>query len=193
MEIDQILNEIRGCYLKEFSQQVAEAENHDVLLCSVETPKKKDDGQLVFSGPIRLPSRDDITLFKGGEIEKVLSVKADSGIVFDQKSILWKDKLAVSLSPFRWSGCRVVLSGLSQTSRWQPLKDWYMQWFDGNGEDSGEKFIHATHEIKGPRVNGEKVEFTVDFGSSPVHAFDGLLDALITMGYKKVELTDHIE
>ncbi|THB68914.1 MAG: hypothetical protein D6B27_01595 [Gammaproteobacteria bacterium] len=187
MEIDSILHEIREDYLKHFKKVIADIGEVDCL--RPEEVMVKECGTVALSGPIRLPKRRDITIINADESDvREIIVKPEITFDFCRKEFLWKDKLKVIVSPFSWHECLVELSGLSQSSRWNPLKEWFDRWF--NIEDRIEDciFIGAAHEIKGPRVKGEKVEFAVDFGTSPVSAFHDFLDTLVAMGYNKVIL-----
>ena len=100
--------------------------------------------------------------------------------------------VAITIRPFAWNGA--VFSVRAQDI--VEVSPWYDRWADleeknGNDEDGVGGVIHSLY-VK-DAAEGLK-EYSVDFGSAPVAAFDDFLDLLAGCGAVEIEVSSpHLE
>ncbi|HEY1082152.1 MAG TPA: hypothetical protein VGE29_07815 [Prosthecobacter sp.] len=187
MTLGSVLDEIREVYLSLFRQAVREACAPKGARVLPEPSFLTDDGSLAREGSLGLPSRMDVVVFTGETPENV-SVDSESLLTFDALNFDWKE-VPVCVLPFCWDACPVLLTGLPETPDWSPLKAWFEQWFDLEDARPADKagLYGVVHFLSDPVTEDGKTRFHLDLGSAPVTAFEGLLDALVATGAKRLE------
>jgi hypothetical protein len=118
---------------------------------------------------------------------KTLSINTEGMLSFEPISFMWGAGLKVRLSPFRWQAMRLQML-LPETTRWQPLQQWFWRWFKEDAGEHSEALAAAVHFLSDPEVSDGAVTFAVDLGTAPVEAFEDLRDALEMMGAKHCDV-----
>lgn len=190
--LGSVLDEMREVYLSLFRQALREAcaQSPRVL---PEPSFLMDDGSLAREGSLGLPCRMDVVIFTGETPENV-SVDSESLLTFEALNFDWKE-VQVRVLPFCWDACQVLLTGLPQTPDWAPLKAWFEHWFDLEDARPADKagLYGVVHFLSDPVAEAAGVRLHLDLGSAPVAAFEGLLDALVATGAKRLEFGELTE
>lgn len=190
--LGSVLDEMREVYLSLFRQALREAcaQSPRVL---PEPSFLMDDGSLAREGSLGLPCRMDVVIFTGETPENV-SVDSESLLTFEALNFDWKE-VPVRVLPFCWDACQVLLTGLPQTPDWAPLKAWFEHWFDLEDARPADKagLYGVVHFLSDPVAEAAGVRLHLDLGSAPVTAFEGLLDALVATGAKRLEFGELTE
>ena len=116
-----------------------------------------------------------------------LSIDTERMLPFEPISVMWGAGLKVRFRPFQWQAMRQPVL-LPETTRWQPLQQWFWRWFKKDAGEHNEALTGAVHFLSDPEVSDGAVTFVVDLGTAPVEAFEDLRDALETMGAKHREI-----
>ena len=184
MSVGQILDEVRGYYLKRLMDQVLEFGKTDRFLR--EAAYCKADGEFATEGALDLPLRMDFYLYENeSHPAKVLAVSSQNMLSFEPVQFNWGSML-IKLHPFRWEEL-LVMAELPSAPDWRALKEWFWKWFQD--DDSGdEDFLQAVHFLSDPNPRDGGFEFQMDLGTAPVEAFEDLLDALAECGATRVDI-----
>ncbi len=143
----------------------------------------------IGEGALNLPMRIDIAVVKGGIVKESFRVVSELRLFFETFSVDWAEKLKVTPSPFQWDCCQAKIFGLWDSPDWKPLVDWFMSSFrESSPSDAGEDFSGVVHFMSDPEPQDDCYVVEFDFGSAPVTTFETLLDALILVGAKSVEI-----
>ncbi|MCA9106901.1 MAG: hypothetical protein KDA83_15875 [Planctomycetales bacterium] len=189
MELERLVTDIRGLYLEMLEDALQEAgEGADVQI-KVE-PLLEQDPDVEAEGPLTdgLPSRCDLAVFREGDLESLQNVEADEMFDFEPVEFAWGDDLQIVLLPFSWDSLALLIPGEADRD-WDPLRGWFSKWAKPSTEDAkpGE-LVEACHRISEPFFDGESTLITIDLGSAPVEAFEGLLDALVELDCKEATI-----
>jgi len=101
------------------------------------------------------------------------------------------DEYVVTVLPFRWHACLVTLRPAPQF--WEPIWSWFEHWFDVEetrppDPDGLTGVVHRLSLHQGR----EACQIEIDFGSAPVAAVVGLLNACAAAGSASVRLADAV-
>ena len=130
MRIGELLDQVRQYYVDRFIKTRDEllAEQNTRLILE---PESRSDGIVVTEGALQLPLRTDMAVIKDGAA-KTVSIDTERTLSFDPISFIWGAGLEVRLGPFQWQAMRLQVP-LPETTRWQPLRDWFWRWFKESG------------------------------------------------------------
>jgi hypothetical protein len=181
--VGAVLDQIRDYYLKRLRDALREAREEEGARVIVEPAYRLKDGTLTREGPNSLPLRGD--LFTGKEMIRVDTKRMLS---FEPLRWQWEGALGIQMFPFKWNECRFQIPEVAQRSDWSPLLRWFAKWFDedDNGKPGKDGLFGVVHFLSDPTPQKDGIEFDVDFGSAPVQAFEGILDAMVAMGTRLV-------
>lgn len=194
MTLGSVLDEMREVYLSLFRQAVREACARKGVQVMPEPSFLRDDGSLAREGSLGLPSRMDLVVFTGETPENV-PVDSESVLTFEALDFDWKE-VPVRVLPFCWDACQVLLSGLPESPDWAPLKAWFEHGYDLEDSRPADKagLYGVVHFLSDPVAEADgRTRLHVDLGSAPVGVFEGLLDALVATGAKRLELGERAE
>ena len=189
MELERLVTDIRSLYLEMLDDAIEEASEGDGVQVRVE-PLLEQDAEMEAEGPLTdgLASRCDLAIFVEGELDSLQNVEAEEMYDFEPVEFSWGDDLQVVLLPFSWDNLARLIPGDADRD-WSALREWFLKWSKPNTEDAkpGEQ-VEALHRITEPFFDGESTLITIDFGTAPVEAFEGLLDVLVQLGPGEVTL-----
>ena len=181
MTVGEIIDAVRGGYLRQFEATTAEQSAQGRVL--TEVALRDESGAPVGEGSLQLPMRLDIVPMRGGQPGPTVSVDSESRTDFEPVEFAWGDQLHVRLAPFWWDSVRVTLS----IDDWTLLRQWFMKWFradvDGDGQALG-----VVHFLSDPEPGASGYSLTLDLGTAPVQAFEELLDAVEASGATAVAI-----
>jgi hypothetical protein len=182
----ELLDQIRQYYLDRFIKTRDELRAEQNTRLILEPELRGNDGAVVTEGVLGLPLRVDMAVIKDGDA-KTLSIDTEGMLSFEPMSFMWGAGLKVCLGPFQWQAMRLQVL-LPETTRWQPLQQWFWRWFKEDAGEHNEALAAAVHYLSDPEVSHSVVTFAVDLGTAPVEAFEDLLDALEMMGATHCEI-----
>jgi hypothetical protein len=97
--------------------------------------------------------------------------------------------VTVHIEPFHWNGAEFTVRRplLDAT----PIADWCNRWIDVSESNPQDEhgLLGAIHSVTAPELRGDATFFSVDFGSAPVAAAEGLLDLLGNLGATDVHIS----
>lgn len=130
--------------------------------------------------------RVDIASNVGGET-KVQEVNPSTHLNFPPQSLVPLPGLALTLNPIAWNG---VDFRIHTISTWDGLEAWTLRWLDVDDSHPQDEngFQGVIHSVTMPKASNGSTSFSVDFGSAPVAAFVELLQLLVNLGAKRVEI-----
>jgi hypothetical protein len=189
MTLGDLLDSIRGRYLTQFRDSIAEISSAG-RRAIVEPALRDECGTLVGEGALRLPLRGDVFVVDDGQPAESCRVDSESVLLFEPIRLVWGNVVQVRVTPFPWDGCDVRVIGIPSSTDWARLRDWFDKWFDAEDtRQAGEQGLSGViHFLSDPEHDGSAATFQVDFGSAPVEAFEGLMDALRESGATGIEI-----
>jgi len=116
---------------------------------------------------------------------KIEEVNLSTHLTFTPAQAEGLDGAQVELHPIAWNGVDFrVTPVLDRTA----LETWALRWLDVNDdrEQDVDGFQGVIHSVTEPDVQGAFVEFSVDFGSAPIEAFEQLVTTLWTTGGTRI-------
>lgn len=186
MELSKLLSAIRAVYVIQLSRVLEEmAEGGQKVLSEVVLRDK--DGEPAREGSLKLPMRIDAVRLQGDEPTEVVSVNSSQRLNFSPMELLWSGNLPVELHPFRWDALEVQIAGKTPPS-WEPLKAWFTRWF-AQGDDGAGKPIGVIHFVSDPTPDEAGHRLSIDLGTAPADALEGLLDVALALRAERVVLT----
>src|SRR5258705_12232715 len=90
----------------------------------------KEDGEGAPEGALNVPVSLDMVVRAELKDEEPLEIPTETVRQFEPQSFAWNDVMEVSLHPFRWEACLVLLHGAPALDQWWPVIDWFEKWFD---------------------------------------------------------------
>lgn len=142
-----------------------------------------------FRSTLRATSGEaDLVVRAGNGQMDTRSVDSNSLLSFEPFEFRWGHSLRVRLAPFFWDSLRIRLTSEEVSRDWSPLSRWFYKWFREADDGTGERLLDAVHFLSDPELRDGETRFTLDLGSAPVPAFEQLLDAVATMGFRTVHL-----
>lgn len=180
-QILDIVETVRSHYLK---QMIASFEDFSAL----HSPSALEvlfELQRECAYPFRLYRADMASNTEDGP--KLQDVNPEGYLNFSAFTESVSGNLRVTLNPIAWYGvdfdCDKVLTEAD-------LQGWAMRWFDVEDEHKQDSagLQGVIHSITVPEIQGSRAEFSVDFGSAPVEAFEELLTLLSSAGTSSVNI-----
>lgn len=90
--------------------------------------------------------------------------------------------LKIVIAPFYWNGCELILSPKPDSNDW--LIAWIDKWIneadDWELDENG--LLGAIHNVTKPTETEDGIEFSVDFGSADIEAFNDLINEVYQQG-----------
>ena len=113
------------------------------------------------------------------------NLEKDSVLKFDEQ-IYEVNGMKVTINPFVWNGCEMSLDRKPNIT----FDNWAKKWIDldDNKTVSSDGFQNVIHSVTFPEQENGKWTTSIDFGSSPIQAFEELLTILSGQGIKKIEV-----
>lgn len=186
MTLSDLLTRIRDYYVDRFREQLKvppESPEHQI---QSEDVVMDLNGKPQTEGFLDLPLRIDLLVIEGKEASKTIIVDTEKLLAFQPFSVMWQH-LAVRIAPFKWNSLRLTCTGVDRLVSWEPLKEWFHQWFMPRESVHAKEPAGVVHFLSDPTWDGDLVTFTADLGSAPVAAFENLLDALAKLPIKQVQ------
>jgi hypothetical protein len=130
--------------------------------------------------------RIDMASNVGGQ-SKMQDVNPSTHLNFPPQSFAPFPGLALTLNPIAWNGVDFTIHAISN---WDGLEEWTLRWLDvDDSHPQDENGLQGViHSVTTPEVSDGSTAFSVDFGSAPVAAFEELLQLLVNLGAKRVEM-----
>ena len=182
MNISDLLEAIRAPYVRILAEAVRRQPAY------VEPAYRQANGALATDGALDLPCRADF-IPKEEEQAEPSTVDSTTQLQFDAQTFDIGGT-AISLSPFVWDWVSVEVAGLTSESALSVLKDWFLQWFDGDDQnnETEEGLFGVTHFMSEPEVTEEAVRVTVDLGSAPAEAVEDLMFRVSDAGARELRV-----
>lgn len=181
-----LLDPVRDVYVAELLETLARELDRGGEV-EAETPERDVDGRMTRRGPLRLPSRVDLSVARAG---RTLPLRALGRVAlrFEPMVCAIDDVTRLSIMPFCWCACEVRAFRGAGGPNWTPLRRWYLEWFQPRfGEESPD--LHGVvHHLDGPREEPGGWRFTVDLGSASVAGFAAMLEAFGQSGCAEIRV-----
>lgn len=191
MDFEQLLESIRAHYLKHFRGVLREKRLVPSAHVITEPALSDKDGEVVREGALKLPKRLDMVVRADFVDDASLEITTDSLREFEPIALNWNDAMEVSLHPFRWESCPIMLHGApTGEEQWWPVVEWYEKWFDEFDSKASLKrdVQEVVHFMSDPAIKEGVAAMKIDFGTAPASAFTELLDVLQNIGVQAVEI-----
>jgi hypothetical protein len=184
----QILEQIRSHYLTRLRQAIDDHAAEGILKMVPEAAIRGKDGDLLRRGDPPTPVRVDLITLLNEQVRDGLTIESETMPGFDPFSLRWKHELPVTINPFPWNACPVLLPVVSPDLG--PLLEWFDRWFDPEdvktpGED---ELLGVVHSITKTPAQPGSTRLMIDLGSAPVDAFQEMIDAVHAMGVPSVQI-----
>ncbi|MEM9010333.1 MAG: hypothetical protein AAGE18_03845 [Pseudomonadota bacterium] len=179
-----VLAPVRDIYLARLLEEMSEAygAGYDV---ETEVVARQSDGALLRAGPLALPMRRDLRMIdRDGRMES--DVTGDLGVSFDRVRLCDETGCEVEITPFQWDTLELDIQLGPDASSWQPLRLWFLEWFQTRFNEDLPDFKGVVHALSGPDLIDGRWWAQIDLGSAPVDAFDKLITALGDCGARSV-------
>jgi hypothetical protein len=184
MTLGDLLEMIRQDYMDHLTA-TAEDLQEDGAEVMYEPAFRDDKGEVALEGALKLPARIDL-LAKRGEAVETVQVAAEGVFKFDGSiDITWEGGMAVQVFPFAWDMMPVRMEGVADDAKFEPLQQWFWRWF-AEPEDLEGPAQEVVHYLGDPEKVEGVTRIIADMGSSPLEAWQDLLDACAACGAKKV-------
>jgi hypothetical protein len=184
MTLGDLLEMIRQDYMDHLTA-TAEDLQEDGAEVMFEPAFRDDKGEVALEGALKLPARIDL-LAKRGEAVETVQVAAEGVFKFDGSiDITWEGGMEVQVFPFAWDMMPVRMEGVADDAKFEPLQQWFWRWF-AEPEDLEGPAQEVVHYLGDPEKVEGVTRIIADMGSSPLEAWQDLLDACAACGAKKV-------
>lgn len=188
MTLDQLLNQIRDDYVSRFIDAVNEHAADDGVTVAHESAFCDSNGDVVTEGQLGLPARNDLFILRDGAVVESHQIDTEGMLSFDPVVFDWPESgLSLELRPFPWDWMQVRIFGLPSQADWEPLRDWFLRWFQDGDPEPGE-LLEGVHFMSDPASADGGIEVSIDLGSAPVESWEELLDAIVRMGARQVRI-----
>jgi len=139
-----------------------------------------------FSGVYRLMRPDILYKSVSGQ-PQVIEVNKQTYLSFDP-FVMTVDDIPVRISPFHWNGVEFHVAG--RVKSWAAFEDWADYWIDSKDAryEEGKDWLNVIHSVTPPECENERWNFSVDFGSAEVSCINELLEILIQIGAREIEV-----
>jgi hypothetical protein len=154
-----------------------------------EPVRRTPQGAVKREGRLDLPTRGDLSVTLDGRT-LVQRVEGRRAAPFDPFVPLGADGPAAVVAPFRWEEAEVYAEAGAGTPNWEPLRLWYLEWFQTRQTRLAPELCGGLHSLSGPDAVGAGWRLRVDFGSAPLAAVKALLVALDQTGVGAIRIGD---
>ena len=91
-----------------------------------------------------------------------------------------KGQALVTIRPFAWNGVVIV----ARDGILADVDPWFLRWADieDENENDDDGLGGVIHSLYVTERGDEEIEYSIDFGSAPIDAFEDLLDLLVASG-----------
>ena len=183
MDVHELLEEIRGLYVRELAKASLEGDYH------VEPAFRFQTGKLALDGALQLPMRADL-------IERIGERRGESRTVVPTERLEFEpfgfvlEGCEVAVSPFDWSQVSVTVTAADTERLQEVLHEWFMQHFDPDDANraADDGLFGVVHFLSDPVLCGGVAHLELDLGSAPVEALEALLFGLADAGCTHVVL-----
>ena len=159
------------------------------------------DGHEKFASELLFELSDHVGLHR--KLYRVDMISADNGndsvieANLDQptaipETTIERGQTFITIQPFAWNGAVFVTNGGVLAD----VDSWFLRWADIEDDNESDDdglggVIHSLYVTEGDDATNE---YSVDFGSAPIDAFDGFLDLLIESGAETIDVSSpHLE
>lgn len=184
MTLGDLLEMIRQDYIDHLTA-AADDLQEDGAEVIYEPAYRDEKGEVALGGALKLPARVDLLVKKGNDVDST-QVAAEGVFRFDESiSITWDNGMAVEVLPFAWDMMPVRMEGITAETNLEPLQQWFWRWF-AEPEGLEGPVQEVVHYLGDPETVDNGVRLVADMGTSPLEAWQDLLDACAACGAKKV-------
>ncbi|MDZ4288795.1 MAG: hypothetical protein U0984_12595 [Prosthecobacter sp.] len=173
-------------------------EMHLAALAGVLRERRQTDPQAVsevlielnseaFSGIYRLRRPDILHRDDHGQI-RITEVNEDRYLSFDPFVTAPMPGISIRYTPFHWYSLEVRVVG--EITDWTPFEKWAHYWMDA--EDArlveGQEWSNTIHDVTEPSLGEGVWTFAIDLGSADVECIPQLVNLLVELGARTIEL-----
>lgn len=123
---------------------------------------------------------------------EIQEVNPSTHLGFDVLHVEGPNKSRLLLHPIAWNGVDFRVSRVLDR---EALEAWILRWLDV--DDTHEQDLNGLqgviHSVTEPEARGEYVEFSVDFGSASVEAFEALIEILSSPDAMQIEIRSNLD
>jgi len=151
-------------------------------------PMRRDwSGRIKRQGALSLPARGDLRVSRDGRslVQRIEAPPPASEAPF---SMVADGGFTVVIAPFAWDRAEMVIEARQPRPDWQPLRLWFLEWVQPRHGDVAPELAGAVHRLDGPVGLPGAWRFELDFGSAPVEAISGLVEAAAETGAGRLRL-----
>jgi hypothetical protein len=187
--VGEFVDRVRGLYAGRIESAAAEVGERQGVRVLSEVALRGADGSAVREGVLGLPVRLDLVVVSSDDSTESVSVESGGILQFNPLRFVWPNGLKVAMHPFQWECLVIKLVGPVDVVDWEPLAQWFLRWFREDDDGDGRSALGVVHFLSDPLTVDGATTLTADLGSSPVEAFEDLLDAIAALGVSGVVLT----
>ncbi|WP_242489766.1 hypothetical protein [Pseudomonas sp. TH07] len=168
MTVSELFAAIRKPYVETLSRVAAQCASH------VEPAYRNSDGSLATEGAMDTPCRVDAIAAEGVSAGQLVQVDSETELAFEPVRFEL-GQTAVVISPFGWDWLPLQVRGLSGEVASQVVRAWFLEWFDGEDENSPteEGLQGVVHFVSDPEATEEGYRVKIDLGSAPGRRWRG--------------------
>lgn len=142
---------------------------------------RDENGRIRRSGVLDLPKRYDLRVGRGAT-SVMRTVENARWLSFEPIHGRVADITDVSIGPFSWNETSIRLQRAAGWPNWQPLRRWYLEWFQARFGEESPELLGVLHSLDGPVDESGVMRLTIDLGSASTGCFSAMLDALVHSG-----------
>lgn len=154
----------------------------------VPEPERRDAARrVVRTGPLELPRRADFSIARDG---RTLFCRIEGEAPGPAETVMAEvgESFLAEIGPFAWDALALEVESGPLQPDWEPLRRWFLEWFQSRHGDLAPELLGAVHTLDGPTRTAAGWGFTIDLGSAPPAALRELLVALSETGATRVRL-----
>lgn len=179
-EIEQRLAHIRDETVATILREIAALIASDVD-CTPEPVILNAEGAPVREGALNLPRRGDIET-RSAIRTLVRRVESKPSEPFEPMSYVTDDGTKAAIATFAWDRLHVFGIADAGAPNWQPLRLWFLEWFQPRNTDVHPELSGVLHSLTGPKDTGQGYSITIDLGSAPIDCIPALIEAMALTG-----------
>jgi len=145
------------------------------------------DGRVRREGPLALPRRADLMVARDGQTLPACT-ETEAALALMPDTLHYPGGFRVVIASFRWDAAEILIETRDGAPDWQPIRQWFLEWFQSRHADVAPELAGAVHALEGPRAGLDGWRLTVDFGSAPVAALTALIAAASETGARRMRL-----
>lgn len=146
-------------------------------------PVRRDPaGKVKRQGRLGLPGRGDLSVTMDGRT-LIQRVEARRVTAFPPMEVRTRSGFTGLIGPFRWEDAELRFEvRRGSNPNWSPVRLWFLEWFQPRQTRLQPELAGVVHALEGPEEHGSGWQLHVDFGSAPVAAIAGLIEASAETG-----------